>query len=249
VNNLDPTQLPLLAGSEAQDLLIPGELRIRESKRARTISIQVFSHGGVEVVAPPRTSPTEIELFVRTHKAWIAKSQAQLLGKLADTGPLLPESIHLRAFDEVIAVEYQQMSKPRWREQAGTLFLQCVKQDAFECYPILHRWLVERARKNLPQRLNQLASLVGLSPNRIQIRRQKTRWGSCSSRGTISLNAAILLLEPELADYVIIHELCHLKHLNHSKRYWKFVERFVPDYREKDKTIDQFWDTAPLWVR
>jgi predicted metal-dependent hydrolase len=89
---------------------------------------------------------------------------------------------------------------------------------------------------------------IGLQPKRIAIRLQKTRWGSCSASGTISLNAAVLLRPAAEMRYVIIHELCHLKHMNHSQRYWQLVESFVPDYRSIERIMDEAWQTSPRWI-
>jgi predicted metal-dependent hydrolase len=113
---------------------------------------------------------------------------------------------------------------------------------------MLQNWLKQRARKVLPALCMQTGAALGLEPNRVHIRLQKTRWGSCSSNSTINLNAALLLRPPEEVHYVIVHELCHLRHMNHSKRYWKLVESFVPDYRAIEKTLDAAWQTSPNWL-
>jgi len=93
--------------------------------------------------------------------------------------------------------------------------------------------LRELAAEELPELVASWAPAVGVKPSRIQIRQQRTRWGSCSARGTISLNAQLMLLEPELRDYVIVHELCHLAHHNHGPHFWATVERVLPDYRTR----------------
>ena len=88
-----------------------------------------------------------------------------------------------------------------------------------------------RARATLPDAVMRWVPVVGASPTAIQIRQQRTRWGSCSARGTISLNAQLLTLEPAVIDYVIVHELCHLLHHNHSPQFWASVQRVLPNYR------------------
>ena len=85
----------------------------------------------------------------------------------------------------------------------------------------------------LPELVSSWVPAVGAKPSRVQIRQQRTRWGSCSARGTISLNAQLMLLEPDLRDYVIVHELCHLTHHNHGPHFWAAVERVLPDYRTR----------------
>jgi predicted metal-dependent hydrolase len=80
------------------------------------------------------------------------------------------------------------------------------------------------------------------------MRLQRTRWGSCSAQRTVSLNAALLLLEPELVRYLMVHELCHLRCLDHSRRYWRLVERFEPDFRTLDRRLTDAWPLLPPWL-
>ncbi len=96
--------------------------------------------------------------------------------------------------------------------------------------------------------LARVARELDIVPRRVQVRTQKTRWGSCSSTGTVSINACLLFLEPALVRYLMVHELCHLRHLNHSQRYWRLVERFEPDYRLLDKRLGEAWADVPFWA-
>lgn len=93
------------------------------------------------------------------------------------------------------------------------------------------------ARGLVERRIAELNTPYDFSFNRISIRNQKTRWGSCSSRGTLSFNYRIVFLTPELADYLVVHELCHLKEKNHSVRFWRLVGVSVPDYKEKRRVL------------
>lgn len=103
--------------------------------------------------------------------------------------------------------------------------------------PHLDKALQKEARAYLPRRLRYLADEYGFAYQRIRFGTQKGRWGSCSSRGTISLNVGLMLLEPELIDYVLIHELCHTKQMNHSTAFWSLVESCLPDYKTRRKRI------------
>ena len=93
--------------------------------------------------------------------------------------------------------------------------------------------LAARAKKAIPERVAYYAPLVGVDYGRITIRTQKTRWGSCSSKGNLNFNCLLMLAPPEVLDSVVVHELCHRKHMNHSKAFYKEVLRVMPDYYEK----------------
>ena len=94
------------------------------------------------------------------------------------------------------------------------------------------RALARQAVDTLPGRLQYYAPLVGVSYGRVTFRCQKTKWGSCSSQGNLNFNCLLMLCPPEVLDYIVVHELCHRKELNHSPRFWAEVERVMPDYRK-----------------
>lgn len=101
------------------------------------------------------------------------------------------------------------------------------------------RFLAEQAAASLPERVRQLAAGMGVSYGRITIRSQKTRWGSCSAQGNLNFNCLLMLAPQQVRDYVLIHELCHRKHLNHSREFWEEVERHCPDYRTCKKWLKE----------
>lgn len=90
--------------------------------------------------------------------------------------------------------------------------------------------LADKALKIIPDRVEYFAGIIGVKYGRITIRNQKTRWGSCSSRGNLNFNCLLMLTPPEVQDYVVVHELCHLKQMNHSKMFWAEVEKIMPEY-------------------
>jgi len=98
-------------------------------------------------------------------------------------------------------------------------------------------------------RLRALSEHTGMHHRSVSVRRQKTRWASCSRRKAISLNVKLLFLPPVLADYVLLHELCHTIELNHSKRFWALVARHCPDYQRHDAMLRDMWDRIPRWAR
>ena len=112
----------------------------------------------------------------------------------------------------------------------------------------LRAWLMRTAHRLLEPRVAALAAATGVHYSRVSIRRQRSRWGSCSARGTISLNCCLLFQRPEVVDYLIVHELMHVKHMNHSARFWQAVERHCVDWRALDRELVQGWRHVPRWV-
>lgn len=95
------------------------------------------------------------------------------------------------------------------------------------------RQLAEAARQDLPRRAARFAPLLGVSCGRITIRAQKSRWGSCSTRGNLNFNCLLMLCPEEVRDYVVVHELCHRKEMNHSRRFWQELARVLPEYEQQ----------------
>lgn len=98
----------------------------------------------------------------------------------------------------------------------------------------------EAAKNIIPERVAYFASRIGVTYNRITIRNQKTRWGSCSSKGNLNFNWQLVLLPREILDYVVVHELAHRKEMNHSAAFWAEVERELPDYRERRRMLKEY---------
>ena len=99
--------------------------------------------------------------------------------------------------------------------------------------------LAEEALKVIPERVEYFARVIGVTYGKITIRNQKTRWGSCSSKGNLNFNCLLMLAPPEVLDYVVVHELCHRKQMNHSKAFWSEVEKVLPDYKEARKWLKE----------
>ena len=99
------------------------------------------------------------------------------------------------------------------------------------------RLLMVRAKRVIPQRAAHYAPIVGVTYGRITIRRQKSRWESCSSGGNLNFNCLLMLVPPKVLDYVVVHELCHRKEMNHSPKFWAVVEEVLPDYKKRRKWL------------
>ena len=118
---------------------------------------------------------------------------------------------------------------------------QLAKSRAGEGLPALtdpeKKALADQARRVIPQRVAYYAKLIGVDYGRITIRTQKTRWGSCSSKGNLNFNCLLMLAPEYVRDYVVVHELCHLKEMNHSKAFYREIEKILPDYRDRIKEL------------
>lgn len=99
--------------------------------------------------------------------------------------------------------------------------------------------LADEALKVIPERVEYFAKVIGVTYGKITVRNQKTRWGSCSSKGNLNFNCLLMLAPPEVLDYVVVHELCHRKQMNHSKAFWLGVEKVLPNYKEVRKWLKE----------
>ena len=97
----------------------------------------------------------------------------------------------------------------------------------------------ETKLKVIPERVEYFAKVIGVTYGKITVRNQKTRWGSCSSKGNLNFNCLLMLAPPEVLDYVVVHELCHRKQMNHSKAFWLEVEKVLPNYKEVRKWLKE----------
>lgn len=247
---MKPGQLSLFSRPAPAPQEASGEFVVRESARARRMSIKVYPRGKVEVVAPRRTRPRDVEAFVHENRAWIARTRAEFALRYPVEDPALPEVILLPALDARRSVHYRprEGATVRWREVGQRLILTGPVDEEQRAVEALRRWLANLARRELGRRLEQLSAITGLGYRRLQIRGQKTCWGSHSGRGTISLNYCLLFLRPALVRYLLIHELCHARHMDHSRRFWQLVGRLEPDYRPLDRELGEAWTRVPAWL-
>lgn len=240
-----------LVETEHYDAVRDG-LRIRESRRARRLILQLVPPHVLELVVPLGTRARVVERFVRENEQWIQRARRELATRFRGCRAALPSRIDLRALDRRLDVEYVSpgagVPKRGWDERGTSLRVARAGHDTVRARSALRSWLLEQARGHLKPWLLREAAAMGERPARVQVRLQRTRWGSCSSNGTISLNASLLLVEPALVRYLMIHELAHLRCLDHSARYWRHVERYVPDYRRLDRRLAGAWTEMPLWI-
>jgi hypothetical protein len=227
--------------------------RVRVSARARRLSLRVYPDARVEVVVPRRARPADIERFVASHRQWIDEKRAHALRNRPAPEPFPPAAIELRATRERFRL---QLAGGAGRLQLQTMpvgegdhLLRVVgARESGSLRKALRTWLMHAAAARLEPRVVALAAATGVPYSRVSIRRQRSRWGSCSVRGTISLNCCLLFQRPEVVDYLIIHELMHVRHMNHSARFWQAVERHCAGWRALDRELAQGWRHVPRWV-
>lgn len=232
----------------------PGELpgfSVRESARARRLSIKVYPRGRVEVVVPRRTRPADVEAFVNENRRWIARAMESFAAHIEPESCQLPTNIDLAGIGRRYVVAYRRRDgqrSVRHRELGNTLVLTGKTDDVDLCRKALRRWLAKVARRAFEPLLSELSAAYGLPYRRMQVRAQRTCWGSHSSSGTISVNLCLLFVEPGVLRYLLIHELCHARHMNHSAAFWRLVRQCEPAYRRLDRKLAESWRNVPGWL-
>lgn len=224
---------------------------VRESGRARRLSIKVSPRGRVEVVVPKRTRPAEVREFVEANRDWIRQARASFAAEHEPEPFALPDVVKLIGIGREFSVRYEpavDASTVKYRVTRQSVVLSGRTGDEKLCVAALRRWLVNLARREYAPRLRALSGLTGNDFKKLHVRGQRTCWGSHSSSGTISLNFCLMFLDPAQLRYVMIHELCHARHMNHSRRFWNTVGQYEPDYRRLDRDLDEGWKRIPTWV-
>ena len=223
------------------------EYRLRRNSRAKSARWRVTIREGLVVTIPRRFPRRRVEELVRSNEPRI-KSAFQLVEE--EKKRLLPAEIQLRALDHVWSVDYSDDKLESAVVESGSRLV--VTADPGNPLAVIDRiglWLSSKAKQHLVPQIQKASGEVGLPFKKVTIRRQKTRWGSCSKKGTINLNRALLFFPPHLVRYVMVHELCHTEHLDHSGQFWKLVERWEPNCRALKREMAGQWKLyVPDWA-
>jgi predicted metal-dependent hydrolase len=239
------SQLPLLDAGSAPD----GAWRVRASERARRLAVRVLPGGLVEIVVPRGTRPRTVEQFVSRHRRWIERTLDLYRPAGVAAAGALPDHIHFPATGLRFALRYAGgEGSPRLDIGDGAIRATGAADRPASLRHALQRFMMREAHAALGPWLGGLSAATGLQYERMQIRRQRTRWGSCSPSGTISLNACLLFQPAPVVNYLLVHELAHTRHMNHSGRFWRLVERFEPRWRELDAALSRGWREVPAWA-
>jgi predicted metal-dependent hydrolase len=228
---------------------------VRESLRSRCIWLRVTPQRGLEVVVPRDCSRARIPPILERKRQWIRSALERVEAHRVLFPPIpvwqVPERIAFLAIQRAWQVEMhpEEISRVTVREHGeGLLQLRGNVGQTIACRAALHRWWLRQGHKHLVPLLHEISRETGRSFVRATVRRQRTRWGSCSRRKSVSLNAKLLFLAPALVRYVMIHELCHTQEMNHAPRFWRLVQTECPDFRALNKTLRQAWNTVPNWA-
>jgi len=234
------TQLSLFETRSSND-----PFAVRVSPRARRLTARVHVGGRVEIVVPIGVSAKTVRDFVQRFTPWIDRKVAamQCFPEASNT---VPQAIDFAFTDERFNVEWQAREKRGLKQGSGRLLVTAPDEGAARL--LLQAWLKRAATERLAPPLLRRAEDLQYSVARVAIRSQRTRWGSCSTRGTVSLNCSLVFLRPAVVNYLFAHELAHTKHMNHSVSFWRLVERLEPDYRSLDRELLAGWRTVPAWV-
>lgn len=195
--------------------------------RRRRITLVVDHDGAVAVRGPWGTTLQEAERLLVQHGAWVL-AQVQRLRSAPRPEKVWAEGEGIPFLDQVLRLRFTHTGSTR---QVGEeLRLPVSEREAGTVEAALERWYRRRAVAHFRERLDHWSGRMGIGYTRLVVRGQKTRWGSCSGNGTISLNWRLMQRGAELVDYVVIHELAHRRHMNHEADFWALVARHDPDY-------------------
>ena len=234
------TQLSLFETRSASD-----PFAVRVSPRARRLTARVHVGGRVEIVVPVGVKAHTVHDFVQRFSPWIDRKVAAMRSFTLPTDPV-PPAIEFVCTGEKFTVEWCKAAKRGLEQASGRILVRATDEQGARRQ--LQNWLKGAAYDRLAPRLLQLAGDLNCAVTRVSIRRQRTRWGSCSTRGTVSLNCSLLFLKSEVVRYLFVHELAHTRHMNHSAQFWRLVEKLEPDYRRLDRDLLAGWRTVPAWV-
>lgn len=216
-----------------------GEIIVRRSARATQIRIKIGTDGRYVATAPAYTPVYFIKQTVRN-----ARDELKQLAKHSNAPAPYVDKQQIGKSHALAVVATGMVKKPQVKTSRQRIVVMLPNGHALDSPPIqqqirdeVAKILRREAKAYLPRRLATLASTHGFRYERVRFSHSGGRWGSCSSTGTISLNIALMKLPHELIDYVLIHELCHTRHMNHSKDFWDEVARYDPLYKSHVKRI------------
>lgn len=199
--------------------------------RARRYVLRLLADGTLRVTIPRRGSQREAERFLLAQHAWVERQRTTLGERLAARPPRVWADGHLVLVHGTShrLRHARGCSRDALRLEGHELIAE-TRAEGTDLHALITSWLWRLARVELPSRLRVLAAEQGLHVDAVSVRNQRTRWGSCAPNRRISLNWRLVQTPEAVRDYVLLHELMHLRQANHSRRFWKLVAAACPDY-------------------
>ena len=215
-------------------------ISVRESSRARRLTIKVGPDGPPEVVVPVGTRQREIDRLLHRHHAWIERKIAELEQRTANPALGLEKPGLAWLHGAAVPIVHRPGGNPAARLRDGRLL---VSGPAVAAPAAIERWYRREARRRIGAAVRREAAVLRLSPGPVSVRDPKTRWGSCSPAGSLSFSWRLLLAPRDVLDYVVVHELCHLRELNHSPGFWALLDDARPGWRSQARWLrDHGWE-------
>ncbi len=202
-------------------------------RRARRYILRVRPDGVVRVTIPRGGSRAEAVKFLENHSDWVTRERQRIRASASDRRWLEGSAVMFEGAPVVLRVDGE--GGARTVGYAGRTVR--IPVDAVDLRPFVERDLRAFARETLEPRVHALAGLHSLTVRSVRVRNQRSRWGSCSARGSIALNFRLVQMPSEVRDYVLLHELMHLEQRNHSVRFWRLVQAACPGFREAERWL------------
>lgn len=203
--------------------------------KRKTVAIQVKSDGSVAVRAPQRLAKREIDRIVQQKEGWILAHQQQMQQRQQAQESFFLSDGRLPLLGGWLPIEYTDTKTPFCSQ--GTCFL--AKGEEAQLWEQAERLYRSIAREQLERRVADYANRMGVRPTGLRITGAKGRWGSCSGKNSLNFSWRLILAPEPCVDYVVVHELCHILHHDHSTAFWQEVERWFPDWRQCREQLGQ----------
>jgi len=205
----------------------------RRSKKARHIRLKIRNENSIFITLPQNAHVQDAKKAVRHHHRWILTHLSRRENENRMPPYLLEDGGYLPLLDKKWRLLLVNTKRPKgyWEEAPFSLRIHMPNLDRTVVSPLVLEWYFHRAHLYLADRIPYWAGVMTVQPKSFRVKNQKTLWGSCSRQKNLNFNWRILLLPEETADYLIIHELAHLRHMDHSSRFWSDVARFCPHFR------------------
>lgn len=201
--------------------------RLVRSGRRRTVGIIIRNNAEVHIHAPAWLSTVEIERMVRSRQDWIARKRREMLASHHTSDPP-SDAILYRGHDHPLLYRKDAQAPIYLEESSGLIIADDYRERRDN---LIASWLRFRAESYLTARVTELAQRHGFRIGKVKVADTSSQWGSCAANGNLSLCWRLIMSPDHVSDYVILHELAHLRHLNHSPSFWQLVATLCPDYQ------------------